>query len=201
MNETSASGVELPSRSALSPVCSRDLEPLFWYPQRLAKPSGWWSHVPFAFWLVANAHPRVLVELGTENGVSYSAFCEAVVRKGGCVSRSCRVSSTSLWPVLRANQVEIRRRFAIFRRRFDRSPVIDGLHTYEAVKHDFEAWRPKLSSRAIVLFHDTIRHPCRTDGCPSPCVRLPTQCGRVHEGPLLRPRERQTEPADKVRHQ
>ena len=61
-------------------IAAPGLEPLFMRPHRLGVESAWYGHVPFAHWLVAAARPRLLVELGTHNGVSFAAFCEAMIR-------------------------------------------------------------------------------------------------------------------------
>src|SRR5438445_13774306 len=61
-------------RDELAPILR---ESMFWTPERKA-PSAWIEHVPFAFWLVDVLPPSIIVELGTHNGVSYSAMCQAV---------------------------------------------------------------------------------------------------------------------------
>lgn len=50
-------------------------------PHRLTDVASWHSHIPFAFWCVEALRPRVFVELGTHNGDSYCAFCQAVDRR------------------------------------------------------------------------------------------------------------------------
>ena len=153
------------------------LDPLFWPMSRTGVPSAWITHVPFAHWLVAAQRPRSIVELGTHNGVSYSAFCEAVQRLG----LDCRCLAVDTWrgdehaghygeEVFASLSAFHAQRYAGFsellRSTFDDALGyvpdgsvdllhIDGLHTYEAVRHDWKSWHPKLAPGAVVLFHDT----------------------------------------------
>ena len=162
---------------SLAQIASPMLAPLFRRPRRTGQPSGWWGHVPFAFWITALCEPRILVELGTHHGVSYAAFCEAVLcaglptrcyaidhwkgdahagRFGDEVYEELSAFNTAAYGTF---SVLIRADFDDALCHFEDGSIdllhIDGLHTYEAVRHDYEAWRPKLSSRAVLLFHDT----------------------------------------------
>ncbi|TVQ39423.1 MAG: glycosyltransferase [Geminicoccaceae bacterium] len=161
----------------LAPLLDPALDPAFWPPVRVDVASAWWSHVPFAQALVAAAPPATLVELGTHNGVSYLAFLEAVQRLGlatACVAidtwqgdAQAGAYDETVHAALKALHGA---RYGGFSRllratfdeavgQFDDGSIdllhIDGLHTYAAVRHDFETWRPKLSARGVVLFHDT----------------------------------------------
>ena len=158
-----------------------DFNPLDWqllygFPDRLHKKSSWTEHVPFALALTEMLRPRILVELGTQHGVSYCAFCQAVAE----LKLPARCYAVDTWlgdahahyykESVYLDLHKYHRRYesfsALLRMTFDQALPhipdasvdllhIDGLHTYDAVKTDFETWRRKLSDRAVVLFHDT----------------------------------------------
>ncbi len=145
-------------------------------PERVES-SAWTEHVPFAFWIVEALRPNVVVELGTHHGVSYCAFCQAVQ----LLSLNTRCYAIDTWEgdqhagfygpevyenLLRYNNNKYPTFSRLVKSSFDDAVGhfedefidllhFDGLHTYDAVRHDFETWRPKLSPRAVVLFHDT----------------------------------------------
>lgn len=164
-------------RETLRYLWTQDLEPLFWREGRGGAASDWFGHIPFGHWVVGAAKPRTIVELGTHDGVSYSAFCEAVVRNG--FNTRCYAVDTwrddnqagpngeaMYWDLRRFNDAHYNAFSELLRCTFDEALAyisdasvdllhIDGRHSYEAVRQDFENWRPKLSDRAVVLFHDT----------------------------------------------
>ena len=144
-------------------------------PLRIA-PSAWATHVPFGMLLVDLLRPQTIVELGTFYGVSYCAFCQAVQELG----ITAHAYAIDTWrgdkhggyfddevledlrrhhdPLYSTFSRLVQGSFDDAVRNFPENSIdllhIDGLHTYEAVKHDFETWLPKLSNRGVVLFHD-----------------------------------------------
>ncbi|PYE16628.1 GT2 family glycosyltransferase [Paraburkholderia silvatlantica] len=152
---------------------------LFWDPRRLVSPGAWTGHIATAFWLVKAIRPRVVVELGTHSGNSYSALCQAVAQLG----LSTRCFAVDTWQgdehagaygddvfsdLSKFNELHYAEFSKLLRMTFDEARAyfpgqphgeidllhIDGLHTYEAVKHDFDTWIDALSERAVVIFHD-----------------------------------------------
>lgn len=139
--------------------------------------SAWHGHLPFAAWLTKNFKPAIIVELGSHWGHSYFTFCQAV--KESSLTTQCYAVDTwqgdehagnygdEVYAHANAHNKANYANFSnLLRMTFDEalnhiadSSVdllhIDGLHTYEAVKHDFDTWLPKLAPGAVVLFHDT----------------------------------------------
>ncbi|MCC6912510.1 MAG: class I SAM-dependent methyltransferase, partial [Rhodospirillaceae bacterium] len=147
----------------------------FWSPLYLEE-SAWLDHGAFAFWLIETVKPRSFVELGTHGGYSYFAMCQTVKAFG----LPTRCYAVDTWQgdehagfygedIYRRVNDHNERHYASFSRlvrctfaealqHFTDGSIdllhIDGRHFYEDVKEDYESWLPKLSDRAVVIFHD-----------------------------------------------
>ena len=146
-------------------------------PSRLESSDAWTGHIPFAHWLINILNPAAFVELGTYSGNSYLAFCQTV-KENNLQTRCYGVDTwkgdvhsgfynEDIFDSLNRYHSKAYAKFSsLLRMTFDEAVYyfpdhsidllhIDGLHTYDAVKHDFETWLPKLTSQAVVIFHDT----------------------------------------------
>jgi hypothetical protein len=145
------------------------------YPRHIVF-STWMDHIQFGYDLVAAIQPKTLVELGTQSGMSYFTFCQSVQEHD--LGTLCYAVDTwegeqhtgaydeSVWEsVSQVNRLSypgfsylMRMYFHEALSHFDDESVdllhIDGLHTYDAVREDFEDWQPKVAPGGIVLFHD-----------------------------------------------
>jgi hypothetical protein len=138
--------------------------------------SVWYTLAPVLFCLFELFRPRRYVELGSHCGFSFFAACqgaELVGSKTECIAvdswegdphagvygadvyESVRTYLTSQYPT----QYTLKAYFSDAVNSFEDHSIdllhIDGFHSYQAVKSDFEDWLPKLSDRGIVIFHDT----------------------------------------------
>jgi len=148
---------------------SRHFEP------RIYGVGAWTPHLYFACDLVAVLKPALLVELGVDRGESYFAFCQsAAENKTGtrCFGidtwrgdeHAGGYDETTFTQVSKHNRnyesfsTLLRCTFDEALRRFKEESIdvlhLDGLHTEAAVRHDLEAWLPKLRSGGLLLLHD-----------------------------------------------
>jgi len=138
--------------------------------------STWIDHLAFAYDIVEAIRPKIVVELGTHNGLSYFAFCQSMVENGidGLAyavdswegEKHAGMHDTSVYDDVMKHNREHYRAFSyplkmLFNealQHFDDNSIdlvhIDGLHTYDAVKEDFENWLPKVKPGGVVMFHD-----------------------------------------------
>jgi GR25 family glycosyltransferase involved in LPS biosynthesis len=150
---------------------------IFTEPRFNQQPSAWIEHIPFAFYLIEKLRPKMFVELGTQFGNSYFAFCQAI----GQLKLTTKAYGVDIWisfdnndyaghkifnhtNAINANHFShfsnlLMMTFDEALQYFNAGEIdllhIDGMHDYASVKHDFENWLPKMSDAGVIIFHDT----------------------------------------------
>lgn len=137
---------------------------------------AWTDNLHFAYDLVATLQPKLLVELGTDRGESYFAFCQSVAENATgtrCFAvdtwrgdeQAGGYDDTTFEEVSEHNAQHYAEFSTLLRARFDEVLDqfahdsidllhLDGLHTEAAVRHDVDSWLPKIRPGGILLMHD-----------------------------------------------
>jgi len=134
--------------------------------------------------LVRERRPRTVVEIGTHEGGTLYALCQAADPEamlvsidlpggmwgGGYSRREARRFRGYAQPgqalhTLRRNSQKprtVRKLRSLLDGRGIDFLMIDGDHSYEGVKRDWELYEPLVSSGGVIAFHDVIKHPPET---------------------------------------
>ncbi|MBB4198051.1 hypothetical protein GGD83_001844 [Rhodoblastus sphagnicola] len=163
---------------AIPSLLSKTLETTL-LPVAFATLSAWSRLIPVLFGIFAVARPRRFVELGVHNGMSFFAGCQVarhLQTETECVAVDSWVGDphasfhdSSVFDEFKRNLGRdypdarfIQGMFSHARDCFDDGSIdllhIDGYHTYDAVKDDFDTWLSKMSDTGIVIFHDINVH-------------------------------------------
>ena len=141
--------------------------PLLYPPSHETPYSAWKGHRGFAQRLIKALQPEVFVELGVHAGDSYFTIVESMHNgKAYGVDTWLGDEHAGFYSDDIHNMVcTVNKQYpfsTLLRMPFDTAASlvqddisllhIDGLHTYEAVKHDFETWEPKVTD--VILLHD-----------------------------------------------
>lgn len=140
--------------------------------------SAWSGHYFFAYDLVRNIKPKIVVELGTHKGNSLFSMAQAIKDEklnteiygvdtwGG--DKHAGTYEEDIYEDFKniskkyykdVNIITHKMLFDDALKEFKDNSIdilhIDGLHTYEAVKHDYESWLPKVKKDSgVIMFHD-----------------------------------------------
>ena len=132
--------------------------------------TAWDGHKTFALWAVNEFKPTTIVDLGVDYGYSTFIFAsqnighvygvdlfEGDMHAGFRNTYDFVNSRKNLYEL--DNITFIKGLFNDVAAQWDK-PIdilhIDGLHTYEAVKNDFDTWSKFITNDGIILFHDTV---------------------------------------------
>lgn len=161
-----------------------DFQSCLTLPNRLTNADDWHGHIPFGFAIMEILNPQLVVELGVYNGDSFFTWAQAMATQRIAFESNAKLvgidtfkgdADMGTYPEdvfnrVNAHNDENYHHFSTLKRMtfddalndFADSSIdllhIDGCHDYEAVKHDYTSWLPKMASNGIILFHDVV--PC-----------------------------------------